>query len=160
MLMQPGRPNPPCGFDLEDFFVGRATGRGVFKSWINQVNRGFSIEATGSFDGQVLTLREDFHFDDGEEDSKTWIFTKTGTGVYTGQREGLVGVADVRVEKSRVTMGYTLDLPDDKGKSIRLRFDDTLTLIAPGEVLNTARVSKFFIPVASVSVTFKADDHG
>lgn len=154
MLMQADRRDTPRGFDLEDFFVGRSKGRGAFKSWINRVHREFSIEATGQFDGKVLTLREHFHFDDGEKDSKTWTFTKLKDGIYTGMREGLVGEADVRVWAGKVTMAYMLDLPDDKGGTIRLRFDDTLQLVAPGKVLNTARVSKFKIPVAAVSVTF------
>lgn len=154
MLMQADRRDTPRGFDLEDFFVGRSVGRGAFKSWINRVDRAFTLHATGHFDGRALTLREDFHFDDGEKDSKTWTFTKIQDGVYKGVREGLVAPAEVRVLADKVTMAYILDLPDEKGGSIRLRFDDTLQLIAPGQVLNTARVTKFKIPVAAVSVTF------
>ncbi len=49
-------------------------------SAINGVKRNFTVDLRGKWNGKTLTLREDFVFDDGERDTKTWRFTKIGEG--------------------------------------------------------------------------------
>ena len=154
MLMQNTASAARKGFALEDFFVGETTGRGSFKSWVNKVDRSFDIKTLGTWDGRALTLVEDFVFNDGERDRKTWVFTKLDGKRYSGVREDVVNTADIAVDPDKVRMAYLIDLPDGDGNTTRLRFNDTLTLIEPGKVLNKATVSKFLIPVASVEVTF------
>jgi hypothetical protein len=62
---------------LEKYFAGRTKAEGKFSA-INGVSRKFTVKLSGGWDGHTLTLREDFHFSDGERDTKTWRFRKTG----------------------------------------------------------------------------------
>lgn len=140
---------------LEDFFSGRTTGRGTFESGIAGVERDFIVTTNGHWDGEVLTLVEDFRYDDGETDRKTWRFTKIGEGQYTGTREDVVGKAKVAAEDGRIRMSYDIDLPRDNGRTTRLHFFDILEYQPDGSVLNTARVTKFAFPVGRVEVVFE-----
>ena len=77
-------------FTFEDYFNGRTEAVGSFSA-INGVKRSFTVDLTGKWDGKTLTLREDFVFDDGTKDRKTWRFTKTGPTTYSGTREDVIG---------------------------------------------------------------------
>lgn len=140
---------------LEEFFSGRTIGHGTFESGIAGVERDFVVTTNGHWDGKVLTLIEDFRYDDGETDRKTWRFTKIGEGQYTGTREDVVGKAKVAAENGRVRMAYDIDLPRDNGRTTRLHFSDILEYQPDGSVLNTARVTKFAFPVGRVEVVFE-----
>ena len=63
------------GFSFEDFFTGRTVAEGSFRA-ITGLQRRFTVALHGKWDGRTLTLREDFTFDDGTRDHKTWRFVK------------------------------------------------------------------------------------
>ena len=75
-------------FTFEDYFAGRTEAVGSFSA-INGVKRTFTVDLTGNWDGKTLTLREDFVFDDGTKDRKTWRFTKTSPTTYSGTRDDI-----------------------------------------------------------------------
>lgn len=140
-------------FRFEDYFVGRTTAVGSFSA-INGVERSFKVNLTGKWNGRTLTLREDFVYNDGERDTKTWRFTKTGKNTYSGTREDVVGETRVWIEGDTATFSYDVYL-DPKNKANLVRFHDTMKLNPDGTVLNTARVTKFFFPVAHTTVKFR-----
>lgn len=140
---------------LEDFFRGTTVGTGSFESRIAGVERGFTVTTRGRWDGRTLTLREDFVFDDGERDTKTWRFTKVGPGRYEGTREDVVGTADVRQDGGAVRLSYVADLAGADGGTTRVRFEDVIVRSGPEAALNRAVVSRFGFPVASVEVVFE-----
>lgn len=139
---------------LEEFFKGRTTATATF-STITGYKRNFTVELNGKWDGKTLVLREDFLFDDGERDVKTWRFTKTGWNTYSGTREDVIGTTTVTVNGNRAYFNYLVDLDEGPGRNI-VRFYDTLTLSDDGRtLLNTAKVFKGPLPVAKVRVDFK-----
>jgi hypothetical protein len=140
-------------FRLEDYFQGRTVARGEFAA-INGVRRGFDVELFGLWNGRRLKLVEDFAFDDGTRDRKTWIFTRTGKNTYVGTREDVRGQTTVTVRGNVARFAYDLYLePETKGNLVR--FSDTMELRKDGTVLNTAWVSKFGLPVARTRVEFR-----
>jgi len=141
-------------FLLEDFFVGRSTGHGVFKSWIAGVHRPFRVRLRGTRHGRTLILVEDFFYDDGERDRKTWTFVRTGPDTYEGTREDVVGKAKIKAYSDRITLKYLVDVPTKNGKT-RVRFSDVISKQDDGSVLNVARVSKFGLKIGSVRLVFK-----
>lgn len=141
-------------FVLERYFQGKTKASGVFRSWIAGVNRKFTVTTTGTWDGRTLALREDFVFEDGERDTKTWYFKKISEGEYLGTREDVIGETRLRTIGNKIRFSYVAEVPNDGGTT-RLRFSDTLTLRSDGTVLNTARVSKFGLPVGHVELTFR-----
>jgi hypothetical protein len=143
---------PP--FTLEGFFTGRTVGKGAFTSPIAGVNRPLTVVTTGRWDGETLTLREDFVFADGEKDVKTWRFRKIGHGVYSGTREDVIGEAVVRQVGNTVQLTYTADVRGKDGSVTRLDFADTIAPLDRRRVLNKATVSKYGVPVGDITITF------
>ncbi|MEP3045804.1 MAG: DUF3833 family protein [Roseibium sp.] len=141
---------------LEEFFKGRTIGKGVFESKIAGVNRAFTVYLKGTWNPKTSTLRlrEDFVYDDGERDTKTWFFEKLASGNYIGQRADVKGPAIVRVgDDGALRFTYVAEVPTEKS-SILLRFNDTLEQIDRKTVRNTAHVVKSGFPVGTVTLTF------
>tara|TARA_R110002020_G_scaffold6689_19_gene28432 strand:+ start:267 stop:809 length:543 start_codon:yes stop_codon:yes gene_type:complete len=145
-------------FKLEDFFEGKTYAYGSFAA-ITGLRRTFRVDLTGKVRGPELVLREDFVYDDGERDTKTWVFIRTGPGTYTGTREDVLGQTTVRVSGNTARFNYRVDL-DPKGKSNVVRFFDKLVLEDDGTVRNTALVTKFALPIARVRVNFARTREG
>lgn len=137
---------------LEDFFKGKTYAYGSFGA-INGTSRSFRVDLTGHVRGKVLTLREDFRYDDGERDTKTWIFTRTGPNTYSGTREDVLGETTVRLSGNTASFTYRVDL-NPGGKPNIVRFHDKLELRDDGTLRNTALVTKFGLPIARVRVNF------
>lgn len=131
--------------------ITRATGS---FSAINGVKRSFTVDLKTNWNGKVLTLREDFIYNNGEKDRKTWRFTKTGENTYQGTREDVIGETTLTVNGKKATFTYIVDL-NPKGKPNKVRFRDTMVLRDDGSILNTASVWKFGFPVARVTVNFE-----
>ncbi|MEQ8480134.1 MAG: DUF3833 family protein [Hoeflea sp.] len=140
---------------LEDFFRGKTYAYGRFAA-INGTTREFRVDLTGAVRGNVLRLREDFIYDDGERDTKTWVFTRTGPNTYSGTREDVIGETTVRVSGNVARFTYRVDL-NPGGKPNIVRFHDKLALQSDGTLRNTALVTKFLLPVARVKVNFATD---
>jgi hypothetical protein len=144
-------------FVLEDYFVGKTVAEGHFGA-INGVSRNFTVDLTGKWDGRTLTLREDFRFDDGTKDRKTWHFVKTGPKTYLGTREDVLGETKVRMDGDTARFNYFVYL-SPKTKSNEVLFLDKMVLKPDGTVLNTALVMKFGFPVAKTTVSFHKAGH-
>jgi len=138
---------------LERYFHGRTYAYGKFSA-INGVSRRFHVVLTGkSHAGRTFTLQEDFRYDDGERDTKTWTFVRIGPKTYTGTREDVVGRTTVTLDGSKARFSYLVDLDPGEKKKV-VRFHDTLALQDDGTLLNSSWVSKFIFPVAWVHVNF------
>lgn len=142
-------------FALERYFAGRSQATGSFTA-LNGVSRRFTVTLSGSWNGTTLTLREDFVFNDGARDTKTWRFRKTGPGAYLGMREDVVGTVPVRIDGRKARFSYLVYI-DAERKNL-VRFHDLMVLGADGEVKNTALVTKFGFPVAWTKVAFRRSE--
>lgn len=140
-------------FTLEGFFAGKSKAVGSFSA-INGVKRKFTVDLTGKWDGKTLTLREDFVFDDGTRDRKTWRFVKIGPDSYSGTREDVIGETRVSVKGNVARFNYLVYL-DSARQANKARFYDKMVLRSDGTVLNTALVTKFGLPVAKTVVEFQ-----
>jgi len=95
---------------------------------------------------------EDFVYDDGETDRRTWRIRKDGDR-YLGTADDVVGEATGIVSGNALNWRYDMDLKVGDG-SWRVSFDDWMFL-QPGDVLiNRAKVSKFGLEIGSVSLFF------
>ncbi len=140
-------------FRFEDFFAGKSKAVGSFSA-INGVKRKFTVDLTGKWDGRTLTLREDFVFDDGTRDTKTWRFVKTGPATYSGTREDVIGETKVTLHGNVARFNYLVYL-DSAKQANKVRFYDKMVLRSDGTVINTALVTKFGLPVAKTVVEFE-----
>jgi hypothetical protein len=139
-------------FVLERDLLGPTSARGEFRA-INGVRRAFTARLNGSVDGDVFVLVEDFEYDDGERDRKTWRLRRVGEGRYVGTREDVVGEAVAFQDGPALRLEYDVRLPGEDGRPGRkVRFRDVLVRTENG-VLNRANVGLFGLRVARVELT-------
>ena len=136
---------------LDQAFVGRKTGRGLFRVYLTGDERGFDARLNGTLSrrGTRLTVIEDFVYDDGEKNRLTWVFDRTGPGTWSGRREDTVGMATVMEENGVIRLAYTADFASPSGVN-RLGFADIIYRRTDGLIVNDAVVSKAGFPVGSV----------
>lgn len=143
-------------FVAERDLVGASVARGEFRA-ITGVRRGFTAHLNGTWDGSTLTLVEDFAYDDGERDRKTWRLRRTGPGRFTGTREDVVGEAQGYQDGDVFRLEYDVILPSENGRGRKVRFRDVLALRADGDILNNATVGWYGFRVGSVSLVIERD---
>lgn len=148
-------------FVLERDLLGRTIGEGTF-STITGLERGFTAELNGGWDGETLTLVEDFVYDDGETDRKTWRLTRLASGEWRGTREDVVGAARGYYDGDVFRLEYRVDQPAENGRTMRLGFRDVLARRSDGVVINRATVGYYGVRVGRVELTITRveDDDG
>ncbi|MEM8635846.1 MAG: DUF3833 family protein [Pseudomonadota bacterium] len=150
---RPPVPDVAAGpFIIEEALAGETIGRGKITT-ITGVDRGFEAKLNGSWDGETLTLVEDFVFDDGEIDQKTWRLTKLANGEYEGTREDVVGTARGFQVENGFRLEYTMALPNGNGGTRNVKFRDILVLADDGTVINNATIGYFGFRVGRVALT-------
>lgn len=147
-------PSPAPGgraITLEQAFLGRKTGVGVFRISLTGSERRFTAKLNGTLSrrGTRLTVVEDFTYDDGEQNRLTWVFDRNGPGTWTGRREDTVGMASVVEAGGEIRLVYTADFASPSGVN-RLGFADVIYARADGVIVNDAVVSKAGFPVGTV----------
>jgi len=146
-------------FVLEDYFQGETRAWGIFEDRFGTLRRSFVVDITGTWDGQTLTLDEDFVYNDGEEEKRIWVITKVDDNTYTGTAGDVVGTAEGKSYGNALNWKYDLNLKVG-GNTVKVHFNDWMWLQPDGILLNRATVSKFGFEVGQVTLAFsKAGEH-
>jgi len=140
--------------DLEKFFEGETVAHGQFQDLFGKVQRRFDVEISGTWDGRVLTLVEDFTYDDGETEQRIWTLEKTGEDTWKGTAPGVLGIATGREIGDTFNWTYRIDLPVRKG-TMRVDFDDWMWLLTNDRMLNRAYVSRYGVRIGEAIIVFE-----
>ncbi|UWR23009.1 DUF3833 domain-containing protein [Sulfitobacter sp. S190] len=158
---KPGLDDPKLSqadFDLEEYFDGRVTAKGQFQDVFGTVRRRFDVVINGSWDGETLTLVEDFAYADGSTEQRVWRLRKTGPvtadQTWTGFADGVIGTAQGQEKGDTFNWTYKIDLPVPDG-TLRVNFDDWMWDLGGGTVLNRAYMKKAGIDIGEVIITFE-----
>lgn len=158
----PGAGDPPLSsrqFRLEEFFDGPLVARGQFQDRFGTVRRQFEVRIEGRWDGRLLTLVEDFTYEDGATESRIWTLRKTGETTWIGTAPGVVGEARGEVQGDRFNWRYTIDLPIPSAsgppRKMRVAFDDWIWLQSDSRAFNRAYMSKWGVTLGDVSISFE-----
>ncbi|MBE1295064.1 MAG: DUF3833 family protein [Rhodobacteraceae bacterium] len=141
--------------NLEEYFDGRTVAYGQFTDRFGTVRRRFKVEIDGTWDGNTLTLVEDFQYADGGTEQRIWSLTKTGEESWQGTAEGVQGVATGEESGDTFNWRYTIDLPMPDGDTMRVSFDDWMWLLEDGRLLNKAYMSRFGVTLGEVTIFFE-----
>jgi hypothetical protein len=141
-------------FLLEDYFVGKTLGWGIFEDRFGNLRRQFKVDLDGIFDGETLELVEQFDFDDGETDRRTWRVKRLPDRHYEGTADDVLGIA------SGATLGNALHWQYDTlltfgDRSWQVHFDDWMFQQDERTVINRATVSKFGFTLGEVIIFFR-----
>ena len=139
---------------LEDYFAGRCRAWGVFIDRFGKARRQFEVDIHGAWDGETLTLVEDFIYDDGEMEQRTWHIRKVGAQAYEGRADGVIGTAKGIVQGGALNWTYRFALAVG-GRTLNVRFNDWLFLQRDGIMLNRAEVTKFGVLLGEVMLFFR-----
>ncbi len=139
---------------LEEFFEGRTVARGQFQDRFGTVRRRFDVEIEGTWDGRILTLVEDFVYEDGSTEQRAWTLEKTGDRTWRGTAPGVIGVAVGEERGDTFNWRYTIDLPVPDGV-MRVTFDDWMWLLSDDRLLNRAYMDRFGVNLGEVIIFFE-----
>lgn len=140
-------------FDLFNYFEGKTQAWGQFQDRSGLVLRRFTVDITGTINGDTLVLDEQFVYNDGEQQQRIWTISRTGQGQYIGKADDVVGEAKGVSAGNALSWSYTLDLPY-KDSSIHVKFDDWMFLHTESKMMNRAEVTKFGFKVGEVTLFF------
>jgi hypothetical protein len=138
---------------IEEYFAGRTKAWGMFQDRFGRLRRQFEVEIDGTWDGETLTLVEDFVYDDGETEQRIWRIKKLGPHAYEGRAEGVIGVAEGMAYGNALNWRYDMDLKVGEG-TWRVHFNDWMFLQPNGVLINRARVTKFGLEIGEVTLFF------
>ena len=143
--------------EVERFLNGRLEAHGVFIDILGTVRRQFVVQVNGVWDGEVLTLTEDFVYEDGTTEQRVWTLRKTGEETWEGTAPGVVGTAEGEERGNAFTWRYTIDLATPDGTQ-RFSLEDWLWQIDDRVMINKAYVSKFGVTVGELIITFRREE--
>ena len=141
---------------IEDFMSGNVKAWGILQNRSGKVTRQFSADLNGKWDGKQLILDEKFNWFDGEVQTRQWKINKIDNHNYEGTAEDVVGIAKGYSYGPAFKFEYVLLVPV-KGKEIKITFDDWIFMKDEKVAINRAKMTKFGIKVAELTVMFFKD---
>lgn len=145
------------GLRLEEYFQGRSRAWGLFEDRFGNVRSQFWVAIDGNWDGEKLTLEEDFVYSNGDTEQRTWTIDKTGENSYRGITDNVIGEATGEVAGNAFNWRYAFNLP--VGNSVwKVDFDDWMFLQGDGVLLNKARVKRWGITIGTVFISFSKQE--
>jgi hypothetical protein len=139
--------------DLKTYFNGPLVAHGIFTDRSGKVARRFTVQMTGTWQGNQGTLDERFTYSDGKTERRVWRLTDLGNGRWSGRADDVVGEAVGIAAGNALNWRYTLKLPVDD-KVYEVQFDDWMYLMDDKVMLNKAVMSKFGIRLGEVTLSF------
>ena len=147
--------------DLFSFFEGDTIAYGIFEDRFGNLKRQFRVNIKGKVKNQILTLDEDFLYDDGEQAKRIWKIEKKIDNAqnitYEGQAEDVEGKAFGSISGNTLNWSYDIYL-NIKGSNIKVHFNDWIYKQSEDLAINRAYVSKFGINIGSVTLVFLRGD--
>tara|TARA_Y100001970_G_C14210691_1_gene846714 strand:- start:881 stop:1429 length:549 start_codon:yes stop_codon:yes gene_type:complete len=139
---------------IEDYMSGNVKAWGILQNRSGKVTRQFSAELNGKWDGKQLILDEKFNWDNGEVQTRQWKINKIDENNYEGTAGDVVGKAKGYSYGPAFKFEYVLLVPV-KGKEIKITFDDWIFMQDERVAINRAKMTKFGIKVAELTVVFQ-----
>jgi hypothetical protein len=146
-------------FDIRERFNGPIVCEGVIYGPTGKVSSRFVADFEASWNGNVGTMVEKFHYDSGVVQDRCWTLTLSNDGTIKAEAPDLVGAGTGRQQGSAVVLNYTIKLTPEAGGHA-LDVTDWMYLMANGSIMNRSQFRKFGIKVAELVATMRPRDHG
>ena len=141
---------------IEEYLSGNVKAWGILQNRSGKVTRQFSADLNGKWDGKQLILDEKFIWNDGEIQNRQWTIDKIDEHNYVGTAGDVVGTAKGYSYGPAFKFEYVLLVPV-KGREIKITFDDWIFMQDGRVAINRAKMTKFGIKVAELTVMFVKD---
>ena len=140
-------------FVLEEYFEGKTSAWGIFEDRFGNIRRQFTVDITGTWNGQNLILDEQFVYNDGERDQRIWTINKIDANTYSGSADDVIGTANGKAYGNALNWRYDMNLKIGTS-TVKVHFNDWMFLQSSGVLLNRAKISKFGIELGTVTLAF------
>ena len=140
--------------DIADYFTGQTRAWGMVQDYSGEVQRRFTVDIDGTYEGNTLTLDEAFVFDDGESDRRLWQFTRIDEHRWIGTANDVEGQVEARQYGHVFHMRYPLEI-EVSGRSIRFTMDDWMYLQPDGRLINRTSMRKFGLTLGEITLVFE-----
>lgn len=140
--------------DLKTFFDGRLLAHGMLQNRSGTMTRRFVATIDASWEGETGTLVEEFRFDDGEIEYRTWVLTHHGDGHYSGTAGDVSGMAEGQTSGSVFHWQYRLEVPWREG-SVTVNMDDWMYLIDENLLINRTKLTKFGFRLGELTIVIQ-----
>ncbi len=141
-------------FELTSFFEGRTEAWGVFEDRFGRLRRRFEVVMNGRWDGLEFVLDEQFTYDTGETERRSWRVTRRGEGRFSATSDECIGLADGVCDGDSVRMVYRFRLKT-KSREIAVDFDDRVYRMSETTAVNRATMRKWGVKIGELSLFFK-----
>lgn len=153
-------PDPsPARFDPMDFFAGRTKAWGVFEDRFGRLRRRFVVSINGYWQDDAFILDEDFSYDDGTRERRTWRLKPDGDGGFRAHTEDCIGDAHGSISGPAAALRYVIRLRVG-ARHLKVRFDDRMYRVDRDVVVNRAVVSKWGLRLGDISLFFVRQGDG
>ena len=142
--------------DIRVYVDGKMKAYGTIEDITGEVVSRFTADITGSWDGNVGTLDEQFVFEDGKTEERIWTLTMQDDHNFTGTAHDVIGESVGKQYGNALQMRYTLRR-DINGRTLDFSMDDWMYLIDEKHLINKTVMRKFGIPVAKLTIGFYKD---
>lgn len=141
--------------DIRQYFNGEMVAEGMILDWRGRVTKRFTATMQASWQGTRGTMKEDFRFDDGTTQQRTWSLELRSEHRFSGHAGDVVGVAQGEQYGNVARLDYVLRIPVN-GKTYDIRMDDWLYLQQDGvTIINESRMTLMGLPVGRLLATFR-----
>ncbi len=140
--------------DIAEYFTGQTRAWGMVQDYSGEVQRRFTVDITGTFEGDTLTLDESFVFADGETDQRVWEFERVDEHHWVGTANDVDGQVDARQYGHAFHMRYPLDI-DVGGRTLSFIMDDWMYLQPDGRLINRTAMRKFGLTLGEITLVFE-----
>ncbi|MAX33776.1 MAG: hypothetical protein CME72_12010 [Halomonadaceae bacterium] len=139
--------------DIAEYFEGDTRAWGMVQDYSGEVQRRFTVDITGTVEGDTLTLDERFQYANGETDRRVWTFERIDEHRWVGQASDVEDDVEARQYGHVFHMNYPLDVTVD-GRKLTFTMDDWMYLQPDGRLINRTNMSKFGITLGEVTLSF------
>ena len=138
---------------LPEFFVGTLDAHGVVKNRSGKVTRYFTAQIQARWDQGIGTLEEEFLFNDGEVQQRTWTLKPNQTG-YSATAGDVLGSGQALIQGNAMRLDYTLNI-DYRGSKLALQVEDWMWRIDSTTLLNESTLRKWGFKVGSIQLVIR-----
>ena len=141
-------------FSMKAFFQDDLKAEGIVKDFNGTVIRTFTVDLQAQWNEDTLTLDEQFLFNDGEEQERTWVIQDLGDNSYTGTASDILDTAYGKSAGNALNWKYSMILKVDDSE-YEVEFDDWIYQISDSVVINQTEIYKWGIQVGEVVLVIR-----
>ncbi len=144
-------------FDIRERFNGPVECEGVIYGPTGKVSSRFVANFEASWNGNICTMVEKFHYDSGQVQDRVWTLTLGNDGKIKAEAPDVVGIGTGQQSGSAVLLNYRIKLTEEAGGHA-LDVTDWMYLMSNGNIMNRSQFRKFGIKVAELVATMRPKD--